>query len=38
MKGNTEVGEDILGGEVEFEVVGEDVGLLGINDRGSEHD
>ena len=36
LKGNTEVGEDILGSEVEF--FGEDVRLLGINDRGSEYD
>jgi hypothetical protein len=26
-----------LGGEVEFEVVGEGVGLVGLDDGGSEH-
>ncbi len=29
------MGQDVLGGEVEFEVVGKGVGTIGLNDGGS---
>ena len=37
LEGDAEVGEDVLRGEVEFEVVCEGVGLVGVDDWGFGH-